>query len=327
MPRRHSAPPALLVITLALSGACTSAFQVSSGEGAPRGLPFYLKQMIYRQHTTYEHSWLRISLSQAPVTQAASGAEQVGPHTTKVRDVANTGANREAFDRVQELVAHLPGTPARDMPAAVCAIHAAFDAINRLPANHLRAPDSTALRMTGNYVERVPVVDYTTVYYLNAKVPPFGSNHLSAELAADGTLSKGSAEASGGAGEAIGAVASALTGVLPIKEALTAKWVPAAGAATSKPDKNFAPALAQVCGLADPAARSFRVEVGLEPQSVVFDFTKDGITPSTGATLDRVMVNFHDGTFTVRPGEKAADKPADDGISFSGRVQLPVPKK
>lgn len=323
MPRVHGRLRPLLAIALSVSAACTSAFRVSTGGSAPSGLPFYLKQMVYRQHTTYEYAWTRVLLSQAPVLPAKDGgAEQTGPRTTKVRDIANTSANRAAIDGVQRLVAQLPGTSAPDMPAAVCAIHAAFDAIPRLPENHLRAPDTALLRMTGNYVERVSVVDYTKVYYLNATVPPFGSNKLSAELAPDGTLSKGAAEASGGVGEAVGTLASALTGVLPIKEALTAKWVP------SKADlstKHFVPR--QACDLAGPTAQAFRVELGLDPQLATFDFTKDAPTPSTGAALSPVLVNFTNGVFTARQGDKVADKPAEDGISFSGRVQLPVPKQ
>lgn len=329
MPRVCGTLRPLLAIGLAASAACTSAFRVSTGGSTPSGLPFYLKQMVYRQHTTYEYSWLRVSLSQAPVLAATEGgAEQTGVRTTKTRDVANTSANRVAIDHVQSLVAHLPERSARDMPAAICAIHAAFDTIPRLPADHLRTVvDTSFLRVVGNYVERVPVVDYTEVYYLNATILPFGSNKLSAELAADGTLSKGASEASGGVGEAIGTVASALTGVLPVKEALTARWIPAAGDKKLKAGRDLVPRSAEVCGLADPATRSFRVEVGLESQSATFDFTKDSPTPSTGSTLDRVNVNFTNGVFTARQAEKAADKAADEGISFSGRVQLPTPKK
>ena len=47
----------------------------------------------------------------------------------------------------------------------------------------------------------IGVMDYTKVYNLNGPIPPFGSDNISIELAADGPLAKGSAQVAGRVGD------------------------------------------------------------------------------------------------------------------------------
>ena len=317
-----------VLLVAALATGCTSAVRVRSDGRDQDGLPFYLRSMVYRQHTTYEYPWLRVSLSIAPVQPplGTGTAERVGPSTTLIRDVQDNGDNRAKIDALQQRVSQLPATPLPSLGEAIRGIQADFAAIPRLPADHLAAPAAAALRRSGNYIERVPVVDYSRVYYLNADVPPFGSNNFAAELAADGTLAKGSAAATGGVGEAIGAVASAVTGVLPIKEVLTAKWVPTKSDSSSAANKSTLAAMS-LHGIADPATLSFRVELAVEPQAVVVDFTRDHATLPADSTLEAIKADFATGTFTMRPADEPAEKPADGGISFTGSIKLPEAKK
>ncbi len=321
--RRHRR----LALALSLCVSCTSAFQVKTDGGDPKGLPFYLKSMVYRQHSTYEYAWLRLSLGQAPVPPTGTqGAEQTGPRTVMVRDVRDDDENRQRIARLQALVADLPAKAPSDLDKEIAKIREAFAAIPALPSTHTRAPGDANLRMTANYVERVPVVDYTKVYYLNGTIPPFGSNNLSAELAADGTLSKGATESTGGVGDAIGTIATAVTGLAPIKEFLTTKWVPTKSDSTDLANaKTFLPLA--VRPLADPQTFSFRVDVAVESQALTFDFIQDGTRPTTGASLDPVKVNFTQGLYTVRGMDKSTETPAEDGIVFSGKVQLPTKKE
>ena len=326
MHRAHGIHLCPLALTLALCTACSSAFTVKSEGIEPHGLPFYLKSMVYRHHTTYEYSWVRLSLSQAPISRTVAGIETPGPRTTRVRDVLESTDNRRKIDDLQRLVAGLPAKAVGELPGAILQIHAAFDSIARLPEDDSTPPSRASLRPTGNFIERVPVVDYTRIYYLNGKVPWFGSNSMSAELAADGTLSKGSAEASGGVGGAIDAISSALTGIAPIKEFLSSKWLPTkddSAALTSDPKFGLLFGTTNF----DPGTLSFHMEIALEQKFMTFDFTKDSPTPFSGGDLERVPVDFKTGTFTARRNDEATEKPAADGIGFSGTIRLPEPKK
>lgn len=314
--KRATARHVLAPILLGVLAGCVPVYRVSTADGPQAGIPFYLKSAVHRQHTTYEYPYVRLTLIATPVLAEATGTtpERLGPRNVRTRDVRVTDTSSAAIAQLQDLVATLSvSSPQRTDLSAVLK---AFRSIDPLPADHLVRPSAADLRVTSNYIERVPVVDYSKVYYINGDIPPFGANSMSAELAADGTLAKGSAETSGGVGEAVSAIATALTGTFPIKEVLTAKWVP-----TSQ-DK------AENAMFVGPAGRTvpFRVELAVEMQSVTFDFTRDTPTEPAGDRLARIAPNFESGRFTVRPRDKPAEQPAADGISFSGRVQLPPAK-
>lgn len=305
------------VVALPFLSACIPAFQVTSGT-EPKGVPFYVKSEVHRQHSTYQYDWWRVSLAHIPVIAEASGTTPavLGPRSTRVKDVAATSANRAALDRLRDLIDALPSTPVKDPATALKQINDAFAALQPLPDTHVSAPDTTLLRLTANFVERVPFVDYSKKYYLNGKIPPFGSNNLNTELAADGTLAKGSTTVTGGVGDAIGSIASAVTGIAPIKEFLTTRWTPAPKTEVNK----------LLPGAEDPdRPRAFRMELAVDGQAVIYDFIKDfAESPGAPARLGR---DFQNGSFTSRSGDKPAEKPAEEGITFAGKVVMPPAKK
>jgi len=308
-----------------ISWSCTSAFKVSEGS-KPKGLPFYVKSMVYRHHSLYEHSWVRVALSFAPAVDGASGPEETGARTTMVREVQDDAASLAAIKSLQARVADLPHTPLVVLRDTLLSIRTAFNALPSVPPQHLSRPSGSDLRLSGNYVERIAIVDYTKRYYLNAKVPFFGSNSLAADLAADGTLAKSSSSGTGGGSEAIAAIAGAVTGVLPIKEWLSAKWVPttAENAALQSGNQQSVDALR---ALPDPKTKSVRVELAVETQSVTYDFVSDSTHPPSGQSLKPVASDFDNGLFTMRVAEKPGEKGAENAINFSGKVQLPPAKQ
>ena len=316
----------LAVLVAAISplvGCASNAFQVSNDPNSG-GLPFYVKSAVYRQHSVYQYEWLRVSLSSAPVTGTKDGEEKLGAKTTRVVDIADDQANRDAVRRLQELVAALPGTPATDLQKRTDAITAAFANLKPLPPGYLKAPASADLRSGGNYVERITVVDYSRPYYLNGKVPAFGSSNLSTELAADGTLAKGSNSVTGGGADALNAIASAITGVLPIKEYLTSKWVPTPKTETALQNNTF---ILDIGGVGRVTG-AIRYEVAVEPKAMLYDFTSDYTSVPNGGSLAHVPADFANGLYTIRAAEKAPEGEKDDGgISFSGKVQMPAEKK
>ncbi|MFN2400630.1 MAG: hypothetical protein ABR543_18635 [Gemmatimonadaceae bacterium] len=107
---------------------------------------------------------------------------------------------------------------------------------------------------------------------------------------------------------------------------MTSKWVPTKAESTAVVEGKKA-FFGPVRTLPDPKTLSFRVELNIESQSVIFDFTSDSKDLTNGAVLDPLKPDFSKGIFTARSAEKSAEKPSEDGISFSGKVQLPPAKR
>ena len=325
----------LPLVLLPLASACYSAFRVSSAparsdEQKPKGVPFHRKTEVHRQHSTYEYPWVRVTLSMAPLlpTKPTDTAEKLGARTTYVIDVRDDAADWTKIRALQDAVRKLSGaTRPADAEAALVNVFTAREALPALAPGHAHKPDASLLRLVGNYVERVSVVDYSRTYYLNASIPPFGSNSLEAQLAPDGTLSKSVGTGTGGVGDAVANVAAALTGFLPIKEALTANWAPSKADSTAMKNQKatFGPMLHAV---ADPATFAFRVEVAVESQALKFDFTTDRVPAATTSNPSRLTPNYEQ-AFTVTPVERPmpAAPAAANAISFTGKVQLPEAKK
>lgn len=320
---RHAHRYLLSAILVILTSSCTHAFEVTKGTESAKGLPFFLKKEIYRQHTQYEYSWLRVVLSQEPVSAAdGKGEGKASSGIQSVREVMNNDENRQRIDSVEVLLAHLPMQPPTEATDILKQIRNEFDSLEEVPMKELKRPDSTHLRVVGNYVERVPVVDYSTVYYLNGKIPPFGSNNISAELAPDGTLAKSSTDATG----YMKGVTTAIEEVLPVKEYATARWVPSnkkqADSVRTGQEKFMT--LSQA---ANPNTLAFDISLDVEPRSIMYDFTMGLATYPARDTLSPVSANFDHGMFTARQIGPSTDKPSDGGISFTGTVTLPATKK
>jgi hypothetical protein len=78
------------------------------------------------------------------------------------------------------------------------------------------------LTLVSNESKSFQFVDYSKPYYLNTRNPFIGSANVSAELSAQGTLTKATAEISD-------QTLSTVLGLLPVKEVLTSVLVPSAG--------------------------------------------------------------------------------------------------
>lgn len=307
-----------------VTSSCTHAFEVSKGSEGTKGIPFFLKKEVLRQHTTYEYSWIRVVLTQEPISNAQEAAGDKANHGIQsVREVIDNDANRKSIDDIEVLLATLPLQKPTRANEILIEIRHTFAALADVSATGLKYPVPSDLRVLSNYVERIPSVDYGTVYYLNGKIPPFGSNNLSAELAPDGTLSKSSSDATG----YLKGVASEVEELFPVKEYATAAWVPKSTGENATSWRNEILGQKPLGQIVDSTTLAFRVILDTEQQTTTFDFTKDLTAIPTGDSLEHVKVDFKEGTFTSRQGALSSGKASSDGISFSGKVELPASKK
>jgi hypothetical protein len=74
-----------------------------------------------------------------------------------------------------------------------------------------------------NVVDSKMIVDWKNQYYINYKVPIAGSSSLTAELSGEGTLNKVTGETED---KTLSTIMEGISTLLPLKEYLTAKWIP-----------------------------------------------------------------------------------------------------
>ncbi len=320
----HSGVVRCLTVVLMLSSVgCLSSVRVSTK--ANDGIPFYVRRVEHVQHTIRDLPWLQVALSASPVRMTKpDGEELLGASTTRYRNVPSTPDGRAAIAKLIQDVASMQAVIDR---SRACGIFKTVDSdFRQLPEatiDNIAASDGSQLRVTSNFIERVSFVDYSKTYYLNGKVPWFGSSSLSAELSDAGTLSKGANATTGGAAEAITAIAGAATGLFPLKELFSAKFVPPA------PDNDQKTVLLNAIPTEDPCAESrnplpLRVTVEVTPQAYIVEFVARVDTSVLSAAP--LPVDFTKGSFTITPRTTSGGKSADAGISFSGQVTLPPVK-
>jgi hypothetical protein len=316
---------AKMALVLAIGGGatgCMQALSVSRGNSEKlKGVPFYMKAGVFRQHTVRRHSTLRLTLTFAPVIGTGTdGAEKLGTKATYEREVDDTPGNWSLLVNVSDAIRAFQTNSGGGANMLTDAILTAFSAIPRYPSEGTSSPDTSGLSVVANFVERLAVVDYSTKYYLNARRPLFGSATVAAELGPDGTLAKGSADVKSDLPAALTAAAGAVSGLVPVKEFLTARLIPV------KPDTGGVHALDIPKGVVAPVVR---VEFTLVQKIVTYDFVRDSEKdPVTAGQLTPLSADFVRGLFTVRETPDGAGEAGDqNAVTFTGKVQLPAPKK
>ena len=195
-------------VTLAVSvlaGCGHPAIRVASAAkaGAPElpGLPFYLRHGVCTQETVWLEPQYTLSLS---VTADAQ------PATTKTLVLDRVGYQREETQSLMTAMSGLSGNYTLDeehadkCPSAIGAVWDRTVAANRM--NHpVAGMDGSATSMekaesAQNLIRVVNTatvtneVDYSKLYYINARTPWIGTGSLDAKLAGDGTLAEGNAQ-------------------------------------------------------------------------------------------------------------------------------------
>lgn len=359
---RTSATWLLFGLVVGLSD-CASTMRVygpvdaGSGAGAStakriRGLPFFGKKGICKQTTIYELRTLKVAIT-ADLVDGSGKPLPVpsGLHETVVVD-GTTGTTEPALASLRAALADLDAES--DARAALAKARAAWNAfrrdtlfdLDRTPA--MLAADGKHLQAaSANTTEMTAITDYSAVYFVNGAMPWFGSSTVKADLANDGTLTHAEAQAESKAAD--------LLGFLPIKEALTAKWVPKEPAPTPTPGGDAAQALRTLLtpqqwralgaaerdrlerslrAFASPPAEQLAITLSTESGGFAYTLTKleapraGRCVPAeplpatgTGYSWVRTPLASAGGTEKPKPEGKSAT------VSLSGAVQLPPEKQ
>jgi hypothetical protein len=194
-------PAVLLGVAAAvLLCACSRAVQIYPPSGDKlKGIPFYLKTGGVKQTTIWRASYFRVTL----VIKDAEAKPTDPPRLTLTKSVSKTQAKE--VSTLRNLV--------NDLAQPEKAVLDAFKALNDIPNGLDIAYEDSPI---ANTVAVVPIVDYSKPHYINSWNPWFGSGSLTAELNADGTISKASVTLDSGLD---------LAALIPFKEYLEAEHV------------------------------------------------------------------------------------------------------
>jgi hypothetical protein len=280
---------------------CARAAWINRGKDGVGGIPFFVKRAVYRQTTVYEVYWLEVTLDIIPpdpkdprsgqlVARALVGSPELDQLRTTIVD-ATVGVSPPKV------------TPGYDQ------IIQAFDKVQSSgkAIDTYRPP--TANDVVSNSLSQVAIVDYSTPYYLNGPLPWFGSTKVNAELNTDGTLSKGGVEPET-------KLAEGISTLLPVKEFLSGKFVPAAA----------------VVGAA-AEGQKFAYKLTISPKgysyTVTADFSEDPCANTKYPTPCplKPLTKTADSQWVRAPLDApSGDKKSDsNAINFSGSVTLPKP--
>ncbi len=169
---------------------CGSVIRIShslpKGQSKQRvdGIPFYVKTATCKQETVWIEPTYDLTLSTVMIKDGKEVTEPVGVKTISQR----TYDSKE----YRALVARLANVGSGQAPSDVLKIFIGTEDYSAI--HQALLPDRNDRFLASNQTTSETVVNYSDVYFYNAKKPVVGTVSASAELNPDGTLSKGSAQ-------------------------------------------------------------------------------------------------------------------------------------
>lgn len=308
------------------------------------GIPFYGHRGVCTQETVWLEPQTTITLTVTP---------EGGKSTTQTMTLNNRAFHDPTPDldpdlSAPNLVAHLKalqgdhdpitGPDSPYCPAVAAAnwqkVSARYPVtpIPETPAGIKDATDALNLVVITNTADIGSAVDYTRVYYLNAKTPVNGTSSVDAKLNADGTLGEGSVSRDD---ETLSTVLTALSTVA--SGGLTA-WS-TVKSATITGNATVAAAAPQVAGNqqhalpycgpdggwpAVPTGKKVTFDLSIETKGFTHDHKQ--VQPLESVSNSCVAGDYvTGGSFTITP-VSSGDKADKNAITVSGTVTLPKAK-
>ena len=292
-----------LLVLLGVVTGCGSLMTVTrkphdTAQGQQDGVPFYVKAGICKQQTVWMQPIYTVTLKKTP--PATNKKEAVSSRTLilslveirspQFRDVVNAKVN-EVEGKWDALAGIQPPDP------------------YKLDQDNLDDDDSEdykrVLRVANETVAET-YVDYSTTYYFNTKKPLAGSAQANVELAGDGTMTKGSAQAED-------KTLQTFLDLLPIKDVLTS---------VAKAELGIE--------AVEPGAEATKYELTISTQILKHTHYKylTGKVPPCDAPKGPLVADYHLQTENITEPKKKANE--GQTISVNGSIQLPKkeePKK
>jgi hypothetical protein len=178
------------------------------------GIPFFAYAAACKQQSVYEQHPYRLTLEVDSLVYNAAG--DLADSVTLVNEEKIVSPDAiPVIDRMRQMVDRFADRPNTDQLVSAFRAIPVFDI----------GTDRNGISLVANTSEAVTYVDYSRLYFYNVRRPLIGSANATAEINANGTLAKGTADVTDN-------TTSAFLGLLPIKEFLTSKIKPSQVGAT-----------------------------------------------------------------------------------------------
>lgn len=168
------------MLVLAAMSSCVSLYSVS--DDSSKGIRFYEKVGLYRQSTTYNLTWLELTVN--------TSSDPAKPANT-VFTVDETKWSVAIAQDVQDKV--LAATSTSEIRPILAKLGVLMEAAEIEAALGNSNGSGLCKTMVSNVVEPVVRVDYSRPRYINVVAPYFSSASSTVKLAADGSLSEATA--------------------------------------------------------------------------------------------------------------------------------------
>ncbi len=286
------------VMVLGVLAGC-NAFSVHEGATSVNGVPFYIKKERLTQVTVRHRYWIDIRLDvKSPDRAATIQTFRLYASPQGFSELAAYNAHSAAAGADPDQIANTFAT-ALDR-ACSCVID--WSTIDE-ETSVQNAVSSLGMVLVSNKLDRQSYVDYGAVHYFNSRVPPFGTNTATVELAPDGTMTKGTAAPD----------ATKLADLIPLKELLIDKWGLGADAVSTQSSN-------MVSNGSLPVEMTVAIDGFVYRYSRELDRVPAALTPLDAASALSIERS--------RFGAPDSAKPKEDGagaITFEGAVKLPKP--
>jgi hypothetical protein len=285
-----------------------------------QGIPFYTKTAHCKQETTWVQPFYTLTLKTTTKAafvneEAANAANNLAEATKKPKTnlpeptVLTKNKVLSLSDYTKDPVLKLRACLAKISNVTQCDVEQLWNEIAKLltyvplevTEEDLVKPELGFAVKVANSSSPELFVDYSRVYYYNSPRPWVGSSQLTAKLAADGTLSEGSAQIT----------SQTLSTFVPVSAALSA--------ITKIPSEKAAPAFA-----ATPYAMEQQVHYELTIKEDAYKHTHSkSVSLSTPCPVEADGVKKDYALTITLSGEKEEKKDDGNTVKVSGSVVLP----
>lgn len=311
------------ILLTILFSSCARTLSVSRS-GKVKGIPFYTQKAIILQETKYLYDWKVLTL-----------IKKVGEEKVKVTPIVQVRIKSD-----EDLTALEAAVNALNKEGATeNDLQGVTDEIKQLKQVSLHSDDIDSDNIIGNKWSSKMIVDYSRTFYLNSKLPWFGTSTVSQKLASNGTLSEASGTIDSQIDELAGVVAGLATPLASVKVAEIENEVTPSVVeeiSTIEAFGNFDRKSLELendflmAMISNLSKEIVRYELKVEEKGYIYTFSKtyefhDSDKANTPISFDLGNGNYTRENWPQNKKEpKKEDKPT---INVSGSIQLPEEKK
>jgi hypothetical protein len=298
------------ILALILLASCASTLTVKSDSEKKAGIPFFIQKEIIQKETKYLYDWIEISL----IKEESKNGKTINStiHTSRIIKGQNIRSIEEKLIMLNN---------SEDEDKMVQKIILDIDNLNKVT---LESTEITTNNIIENNWTKTTVIDYSTKYYVNAKMPWLGTSSLNQKLNTNGTLSESTITTDSQIDEFAGVIASLATPISNIRIADIGKEIAELGGieeiekAIKNGDFDFSKLI--------PNVTTMKYKLEIKEKGYIYIFTKQFEIEKINDVNKPIDFDIKNGNFkriSWPATSKKEEKSKKPTINISGSVELP----